>query len=112
VDEARVRDAVERMSRHIVRALSRRDLDGYRAAYHLPGVGERPERGADIAVLASLPPGWTGLAGLMFDVAGLEQVIRIQGSTTLTRRSPRTATHAAKRHLDPMSKHDRVEPCG
>lgn len=85
VDEAQVRDAVERMSRHIVQALSRGDFDGYQAAFHLPGVGARPERGADVAVLASLLASWARPAGLMIDVAGLDQVTRIDDSPAVRR---------------------------
>lgn len=55
-NEAEIRLAVERMTAHIVRALSatRQDMSAYRAAFQLPGVASRPGEAADPIVIANL----------------------------------------------------------
>lgn len=55
-NEAEIRLAVERMTAHIVRALSaaRPDMTAYHAAFHLPGVERQPGEGADPIVIANL----------------------------------------------------------
>jgi hypothetical protein len=77
MDEAQVRDAVERMSRHIVQALARGDHDAYRAAFRLPNIGAGPGRGVDAAVLGSLLAVWAGWAGLLLDAPALEQLVEV-----------------------------------
>lgn len=59
-DADEIRQAVERMTAHIVRALSATppDITGYRAAFHLPGIESRPGHGADPIVLANLLANW------------------------------------------------------
>ncbi len=60
-DEDEIRRAVERMTAHIVRALSAipPNLTAYRAAFHSPGIESQPGTGADAIVIANLLANWS-----------------------------------------------------
>jgi hypothetical protein len=59
-DETEIRQAVERATAHIVRALSAAppNMKAYQAAFHLPGVESGPGQGADGIVIANLLANW------------------------------------------------------
>jgi hypothetical protein len=59
-DEDEIRQAVERMTAHIVRALSATppNITAYRAAFHLPGIESQPGEGTAPIVIANLLANW------------------------------------------------------
>lgn len=59
-DEAEIRQAVERATAQIVRALSSAppNMTAYQASFHLPGVESGPGQGADGIVIANLLANW------------------------------------------------------